>query len=306
VKRLLVLLGVALLLAGCGGSSPSPPAPLPAALAQRFHYDRTAPTGLRDRGLANHGYPVKIHDVRYPGPNGDSVLGYLMVPPGKGPFPGVVFLPGAGSTREAWLVPAVDLASRGAVTLVIATPFISGQNQPSGLAGALSFRAGFIQNVLDVRRALDVLAARPDVDPTRLGLVGHSLGAELVAVAGGVDSRTAALVLIAPPQHPHFNPPLSPDVQRQASSLLATIDPTGYLPYTRADVLLSLARQDQVVPRSEYDAVVAAAPSGRTVRWYDTDHNMSPAAVDDTMDWLADELDLGPLPGYARRARAAG
>jgi dienelactone hydrolase len=256
---------------------------------------------LHDLGLANHNFPVKIHSVTYKGPEGDRVSGYLAVPPGKGPFAGVVFVPGAGATALEWAAPAADLASRGAITLAITPSFVSRGNVTSSLTGVFVYRAGFNASVLDVRRALDVLAARPDVDPNRLAVVGHSLGAAVSGVVAGVDRRPRAVVLIAPPQHAHFRPPLSSDVKAQAGSLLRNIEPTRYLPSTHAAVLLALAKHDQDIPRSEYDAVVAATPKGRTVRWYNTGHSMSPAALGNILDWLAGKLELGPVPAYARQ-----
>ena len=286
-------LAVLLAAAGCGGSAAAPPTPRTGL----FDYDRAASIGLRDRGVVNHGYPVRIHDVSFRGFGGDTVAAFLMVPPGKGPFAGVVFVPGSGGSRADFLVPATHLAARGAVTLSIATAFVSGrQNLPNGVAGLRAFRTGFIQNVEDVRRGLDLLAARPDVDPRRLGVLGYSLGAALAGATTGVDRRVAAAALVAPPEHPHFQPPMPQALERR---VLADVDPTRYLPSTHAAVLLALARRDQVIPRAEYETYIAAAPRP-TVRWYDTDHHMSRAAIHDTLDWLADQLDLGPLPAYAR------
>jgi hypothetical protein len=45
-------------------------------------------------------------------------------------------------------------------------------------------RDNHIQMVVDLRRAVDVLVARKDVDPKRIGYVGHSLGATWGRAAG--------------------------------------------------------------------------------------------------------------------------
>jgi len=45
------------------------------------------------------------------------------------------------------------------------------------------------QSVMDARRAGDWLAARPDVEPSRVGIVGISLGAVIGSLAAGVDDR---------------------------------------------------------------------------------------------------------------------
>ncbi|MCZ7645331.1 MAG: alpha/beta hydrolase family protein [Planctomycetota bacterium] len=43
----------------------------------------------------------------------------------------------------------------------------------------------------DLKRALDVLAARPEVDPKRIGAVGHSMGGFEVGMALGLEPRLA-------------------------------------------------------------------------------------------------------------------
>lgn len=56
--------------------------------------------------------------------------------------------------------------------------------------------ANFRQSVSDARRAFGVLAARPEVDPKRVGLFGISLGAIVGAVTWSVDARPAAGVFV--------------------------------------------------------------------------------------------------------------
>ncbi|GBC91899.1 hypothetical protein HRbin15_00359 [bacterium HR15] len=57
-------------------------------------------------------------------------------------------------------------------------------------------RSALIQAVWDVRRAIDWLARQPEVDPTRIALVGISLGAIMGATALGVEPRLHSAVLI--------------------------------------------------------------------------------------------------------------
>jgi dienelactone hydrolase len=53
---------------------------------------------------------------------------------------------------------------------------------------------GMAKMLLDGQVALDILAARPDVDPTRLGCIGHSLGAKEALYLAAFDSRVKAAV----------------------------------------------------------------------------------------------------------------
>jgi acetyl esterase/lipase len=57
-------------------------------------------------------------------------------------------------------------------------------------------RDNLIQSVVDLRRAIDVLRARPDVDPNRIAYVGHSSGAHWGAILSAVDRRLKTVVLM--------------------------------------------------------------------------------------------------------------
>lgn len=56
-------------------------------------------------------------------------------------------------------------------------------------------RQAEIHAVVDLRRGIDLLLARPDVDPRRLAYVGHSYGAQWGAILSAVDKRIKTAVL---------------------------------------------------------------------------------------------------------------
>lgn len=51
--------------------------------------------------------------------------------------------------------------------------------------------------MVDLRRGVDLLRARADVDPNRIAYVGHSAGAHWDAILSGVDRRLKTVVLMA-------------------------------------------------------------------------------------------------------------
>ncbi len=53
---------------------------------------------------------------------------------------------------------------------------------------------GMAKMLLDATRAVDVLAAQPDVNPRRIGAIGHSLGAKEVLYLAAFDERVRAAV----------------------------------------------------------------------------------------------------------------
>ncbi|MGI8421762.1 MAG: alpha/beta hydrolase family protein, partial [Gaiellaceae bacterium] len=112
-----------LLAAGCGGSSrkaavtTTPAAPSTAF----FAYDKAQPVSLIDSGRVNPAYPIAVRDFSYA--SGDTrVPGYLILPPGKGKLPAVVYLHGPGGDRRQFLLPGSWLVARGAIVLTITAP----------------------------------------------------------------------------------------------------------------------------------------------------------------------------------------
>ncbi len=265
---------LALLLGACGGGSSG----LPTSLAHLYVYDAKAPLNEVDHGRANHNFPVRIRDVSFSDSKGGGADAYVCVPPGKGPFAGAVFVPGSGSGRVIHGVPEL----------------------PDGLPGARAYRDQFEENVVTIRRAFDLLESRSDVDPDRLGLVGYSLGASLSSVVSGVDRRPVAIALIAPPSHAHFIPPFKGETATKAARILSPVDPKRYLRVAKAHLFLQMARFDQLLPANEQEDVIEAAGSGAKVKWYPTGHQMNLQTFTDTVQWVGDELHLGPLPKYAR------
>jgi len=104
----------------------------------------------------------------------------------------------------------------------------------------------------------DLLERRPDVDKHRLGLAGYSLGASLSSVVSGVDPRPIAVVLVAPPSHPHFIPPFQGQTAVRAAQILAPVDPKRYLRHAKARLFVEMGRHDQIEIPPEQRAVLEA------------------------------------------------
>jgi dienelactone hydrolase len=290
-----VLLACVLLAAGCGDSTEhaTPGADDP------FAYEST-PLRFADRGRVNTHYPIAIRDVSYTAGR-DRVAAYLVLPPRSSTrAPAVIYLHGSGGDRGQFVVPATWLAARHAIGLVITAPSATSQSVAStSPAARLSQQVRLEErDVIAVRRGIDLLRRRSDVDPSRIGFVGWSAGARAGAILAGVEPRLRTLVLMS-----GGSTPVSAYAARAPASLRSTVrryltivDPLRYVGRaTASGLLLQDGLRDQVVPRSALDAVVAAAPKGTTVRWYDADHGLNAKAYHDQLAWLTRKLHLvGP------------
>ena len=261
------LLGV-LALAGCGSEARD---------EGPFAYDASQPLAFRDNGVVDPDYPVAVHDVSFDS-DGDRIEAFLVVPPGAGPWPAAIYVHGAGGDRLSMLGPATWLASRGAITLAISAP--SGSAAPpeaTATAQLEAYRDLEVGDVVAVRRAIDLLVARNDVDPHRIAYVGWSAGARTGSILSGVEPRLQSLVLVAPGSAPvsEFVAAAADPEKDTVRRVMSSIDPLAYIHRAEPEsLLIQEGRQDGVIPRAAIDALIAAAPKGTEVRWYDADHSL--------------------------------
>jgi|APLak6261679142_1056127.scaffolds.fasta_scaffold00045_38 hypothetical protein len=128
---------------------------------------------------------------------GEKLVGTLRVPDGLAPGekrPAIVCCQGFSLTREVWLPQnAKALNAAGYVTLNIDYRFFG----ESG--GQPRCRLVPQAQVTDVRHALTFLETVPEVDASKLGVFGISLGCSVAASVAGLDARVKALVAIAGP-----------------------------------------------------------------------------------------------------------
>jgi hypothetical protein len=159
----------------------------------------------------------RIEHVVFQSLPGFRVTALVYVPDGPGPFPAV--LGTAGHADEGKASPTyqnvwVSLVRRGFVVLAY-DPFGQGERveYPDPVKGGsrvgigtrehsmtgqqllLSGRTLGAYMVQDMRRALDYLESRRDVDMTRLAVAGNSGGGTQAALLGAVEPRLAAVVI---------------------------------------------------------------------------------------------------------------
>ena len=169
--------------------------------------DSSAP---RDHPKADYsappGAPYSAEDVRVTNERaGIALAGTLTMPShaAGSRVPGVVMITGSGSQDRDEATPAIPgwrpfrqiadaLGRRGIAVLRMDDRGVGGS--PAGPAGATS--ADFAD---DIRAALAFLRARDDIEPSRLGLVGHSEGGIIAPMIAATDPALHAIVILAGP-----------------------------------------------------------------------------------------------------------
>ncbi len=132
---------------------------------------------------------------------GDRVPAYLLVPSKRnGKLPAVLCLhqtvpigkgEPAGLGRSQDLRYAVHLAERGYVTLAPDYPSFGDYRYDFARS---TYQSGSMKAIWNNMRAIDLLQSLPEVDPERIGCIGHSLGGHNTMFTAAFDTRIKALV----------------------------------------------------------------------------------------------------------------
>ena len=276
-----------------------------------FDYDQSQPPDIHEAGV-EHRDGVSIRDITFAGPLRPAIQAYLAAPGGAGPFAGILFghwfEPRAPScNRTQFVDEAVALARSGVVSLLVDMLFPWRASPSANDAGY--DRNLVVQQIVELRRALDVLVAHAGVDPQRLAFVGHDFSGMYGSLLAAVDPRPRAYVLMA--GTPRFAdwflkywPSYLDGEQREAYlSSMAAVDPIRFAGRAApAALFFQFARRDVYVPEAVALEYFAAASEPKRLEWYDAEHDMNEAARRDRVEWLGGQLGLGPSPIASTRS----
>ena len=170
---------------------------------------------------------------------------------------------------------------RGIPAIWFKLPYYGERGPPQGGAGVGGQSAAFHRcreaRLADVRRTVDVLASRPEVDRRHIGVMGVSLGGILAATSAAQEPRISRAVLILSGgdllpivHHAHETRRLSESIQRLPAAqraaverAIAAADPLEHAaafaigPW-HGRVLMINAAEDEVVPRASTEKLAAA------------------------------------------------
>ncbi len=219
---------------------------------------------------------VHVHDIRV----ADDAEAYLVEPSKGGRGPAVLFLhwfdtEATDGNRTQFLDEAAHLArDRGVVSLLPQGRF-PWAGEPSGAATDIE---RIRTEVAAHRAAVDLLAARDDVDAGRIGVVGHDFGAMHGVLLAADDPRISAAVMVAAtPRWGDWFLPFWPIVGDRHDYLrsLAHVDPISRIAdLAPRPVCLQFARNDFFIAAMTGLELHRAAAEPKEMHVYDADHAM--------------------------------
>jgi eukaryotic-like serine/threonine-protein kinase len=154
------------------------------------------------------------------------------------PYQVVIYMPGSDSvmlrsSQNLWMQ-WLEFLIRGG--RAVAVPVYQGtfERRTARAAGPNATRILLVQRNQDLRRTVDYLSGRKDVDSTRIAFYGLSLGAQLAPVALVAEPRLRTGVLLAGGFETWSLPP--------------EVDPVNFAPRVRQPVLMVNGREDFDLP----------------------------------------------------------
>ncbi|HKW76894.1 MAG TPA: protein kinase [Terriglobales bacterium] len=255
-----------------------------------YSYDRT-PLDARIESEDDSSPYWRRQRITFNAAYGDErVIAYLFLPKSVSPpYQTVVYFPHGGAqtfhTVEDTQLAQIDFLVKSGRALMF--PIYKDTYERLGTPpeeGTVAERDETIQQAKDLRRAIDYLETRPDIDTKRLAYYGISWGAEVGALMTAVEKRFKAAVFAAG--------------GCDNAKVLPEVDPMNYAPRAKLPVLMINGRYDFMIPletcQEPLFKLLGAAPQEKMHVLFDTGHAPPQLPVmKEALDWL--DKYLGPV-----------
>jgi formylglycine-generating enzyme required for sulfatase activity/predicted esterase len=221
----------------------------------------------------------------------EEIIAYLYLPERRaGPVHVIHYLPsgdvsaGYRSLRDAMEQTLLPLVRSGRAAFGVTLPGYPERTRPANYArpgrDSEAYAGEVVSDITDLRRGLDYLETRPEIDRGKLAFAGVSAGANLGMVLCAVDGRYASLFFHA---------------AGAARSNLATPPAANsalFAPRLLAPKLMFNGRYDEVFPvESSAQPLFALMPDPKRVVFYDGGHTVPlPEFVKVLSEWLDESL----------------
>jgi uncharacterized protein len=266
------------------------------ATPAHYNYDASIPLNpilkeLPDKTPSQTELRKRWH-LTYSSTNGERVTAIFTLPQkASGPYPAVIMLAGSGGHKDVDYVRiASDMMSTlGYATLSIDAQYHGERSKPgkSGdihLVGDPVMRDGWTQTVIDLRRAVDFLLSRRNIDATKIGYLGFSQGGMIGGTFIGVEPRIAAACLAIPGggfyEEGKKRGLVTPENDAQFLANAKMTDPIYFLgQFSPRPLLVLSATKDELIPKSMTDALYNAAKEPKQIKWFNSGHVLPPSAL---------------------------
>lgn len=260
-----------------------------------YGYDKAVP--LKDTlSLIKDTTDYQLYHIQYSSVGDKKVTGLLSIPKKIAhPVPVIVLVHGLGDHKavdyieygnafflnNGYAVMRIDLSDHGER---------KGNFYKFDLTGPYKHwtRNIVVQSVFDLRRAIDFLETRKELDPARIGYYGISLGGIIGTVFSGADDRIKVpIVALAGGQLNLLYKENATNTR--IKEFVSIIEPLNFVEQIAPRPLLMLnAKNDEVVPPFMSNLLFNAAREPKEIIWYTAKHKDAPIdqIYGDGLEWF--------------------
>jgi len=216
----------------------------------------------------------------------ERVPATLLLPRTDRPSPAALLLHGFSSNKER-MTQSVGraLMDRGVATLALDLPFHGERTRSDEIPyrNPLALVSAWRTAVQEARAAVHWLAAQPEIDAARIGVVGYSLGGFLALMTASEEELVRVVTLAVAGDLPDSTPYLSL-VRRAVDPLRAVRKLTG------RPLLLVNGRRDRTTRPEQAERLFAYAEEPKRLSWYEGGHWPLHTAIEQAAEWTTRQL----------------
>jgi dienelactone hydrolase len=261
---------------------------------------------------------VDVLHLKYPSPvvtacaENNTVYAEYYRPRRAGRLPGTVILDiTAGDQRVSRMI-AQYIAAKGIAGLCVHMPYYGPRRPPGSRLRMISSdyehsMEAVRQAVLDMRVAGAWLAARPEIDPNRLGILGTSLGSFMGALTAEMEPRFRKVVVLlggGGVVDAYYDDARAGAIRetwealggtkKRLEALIAPADPLTCAANLKGrDLLIIAGKRDTIVPPQMPERLWEATGRQEIV-WYDCDHFGAVLYFGQAMKKVIEHFEAGP------------
>ncbi len=262
-------------------------------ILEYYAYDPGIPSDPRSYGEWPWRGPHTLYKISYRGVREQRVPAYLAIPKEKKSekVPVIVLMHGWNlfwGKNEDWVQDWISVLTAQGYAVLAPDHFLFGERKVEGgfddesNRGPYYYRDWMTQSVVDLRRGIDYLLMRSDIDPDRIAVLGGSMGGWIGSILTAVEPRIKTSVLIVPAMEPVTDqtPPGR------------VINSANFFPhYKDVSLLVVIAKKDNPVRNEIAESLFREAPVKKELIKYDEGHFLDPKKYNkEVLDWLNENL----------------
>lgn len=262
-------------------------------ILEYYKYDPGMPSDPEFYGEWPWRGPHVLYKLSYSSVRGQRVPAYLAIPKEKSSekFPVVVLMHGWNlfwGKNEDWVQQWIPLLTTQGYAVLAPDHFMYGERKKEGGfdegsdRGPYYYRDWMCQSIVDLRRGIDYLISRPDIDPGRIAIFGGSLGGWIGSILAAVDPRIKTAILGVP----------ATEMATAQTPAGRIINSSNFFPrYKDLSLLMVLAEHDVPSRNARAEAFFDLVQVKKKMVRYDASHFLDPQQYNkEILEWLKENL----------------